>query len=89
MTKRPRRSNPRGVTAFDVKMGERIRMLRKSKNLSQQELGDGLGISFQQVQKYEAGSNRISCERLVDIAEELATTPHKILGWNGSKRGQV
>lgn len=53
----------------DVHVGKRIRSCRVSLGISQQRLGEDLGISFQQVQKYENGSNRVSASRLYQISE--------------------
>ena len=58
----------RGVGAVDRHIGGRIRALRNLKEMSQEELGDALGVSFQQVQKYEKGMNRVSGGRLLQIA---------------------
>ncbi len=55
----------------DVHIGRRVRERRVAMGLSQSELAEGLGISFQQVQKYESGANRISGSRLWDIAQLL------------------
>ena len=55
----------------DKKIGKKIRQLRKGWGLSQSELAEKIGISFQQVQKYENGSTRISVMRLQQISEAL------------------
>ena len=55
----------------DIHVGSRIRMRRVMLGLSQEKLGDGLGITFQQVQKYEKGSNRVGASRLQRISEVL------------------
>jgi transcriptional regulator with XRE-family HTH domain len=55
----------------DVHIGRRMRERRVQMGLSQSELAEGLGISFQQVQKYESGANRISGSRLWDISKLL------------------
>ncbi|MGR6431048.1 helix-turn-helix domain-containing protein [Rhizobium sp. PAMB 3174] len=55
----------------DVIVGRNVRILRTQKGISQTELADAIGITFQQVQKYEKGSNRISASRLHQIAEFL------------------
>jgi transcriptional regulator with XRE-family HTH domain len=55
----------------DRHVGERIRVRRTELGLTQEELARQLGISYQQVQKYETGANRISAGRLYEIAEEL------------------
>jgi transcriptional regulator with XRE-family HTH domain len=54
--------------AVDVHVGNRVRMRRLMLDMSQETLGEALGISFQQVQKYEKGKNRISASRLQHIA---------------------
>jgi transcriptional regulator with XRE-family HTH domain len=55
----------------DAEIGRRVRTLRLQRGLSQTKLGDNLGLTFQQVQKYEKGVNRISAGRLQKIAEVL------------------
>lgn len=63
-----------GVTnnnAIDVHVGRRVRLRRTLLGMSQEQLGESLNITFQQVQKYERGSNRISASRLWDIAQIL------------------
>jgi transcriptional regulator with XRE-family HTH domain len=55
----------------DTEIAKRVRALRLERGLSQTELGEVLGVTFQQVQKYERGTNRISAGRLYRIAEVL------------------
>jgi len=55
----------------DIKIGEKIKQARKSWGLSQMELAERLGISFQQIQKYEKDATRISVIRLHQISEAL------------------
>ena len=55
----------------DVYIGSQIRAARLERGISQTELGVVIGISFQQVQKYENGSNRISAGALFELAEFL------------------
>ena len=55
----------------DIELGKRIRLRRVEQKISQAELGDKLGVSFQQVQKYEKGVNRIGAGRLQRISEAL------------------
>jgi transcriptional regulator with XRE-family HTH domain len=62
---------PRTSDPIDVYVGTRVRARRKQLSMSQTILADGLGVSFQQVQKYEKGTNRISAARLARIAEML------------------
>jgi transcriptional regulator with XRE-family HTH domain len=78
-SKGPRK--PRTSTGTDREIGLRLRSIRLDHNMSQDELATKLDISFQQVQKYEKGANRISAGRLLQIAKVLGTTPHEILGW--------
>jgi len=61
----------RSTTEFDRLIGQRLRKLRLAKGLTQDGLGKRIGISFQQIQKYENGSNRISASRLNEIAASL------------------
>src|SRR5262245_6678965 len=56
---------------IDKHVGSRVRMRRMMLSMSQEKLGDGLGLTFQQVQKYEKGSNRIGASRLQQIAHIL------------------
>jgi transcriptional regulator with XRE-family HTH domain len=60
-----------GPHRLDVAIGQRVRERRRGIGLSQQELAEALGVSFQQVQKYERGANRISFSRLVEVAGAL------------------
>jgi transcriptional regulator with XRE-family HTH domain len=55
----------------DKKLGEKIRTRRIAAGMSQDELGEALGVSFQQIQKYEKGVNRVSAVRLEQIAKTL------------------
>jgi transcriptional regulator with XRE-family HTH domain len=55
----------------DIYVGSRVRMRRKMMGMSQEKLGERLGITFQQIQKYEKGTNRIGASRLQKIAEIL------------------
>jgi len=57
----------------DKYVGSRVRMRRIMLGMSQEKLGDALGLTFQQVQKYEKGANRVSASRLTHIAEVLQT----------------
>ncbi|WP_212112933.1 helix-turn-helix domain-containing protein [Bartonella queenslandensis] len=53
---------------IDISIGKRIRQRRISMGLSQKELGNHLGVSFQQIQKYEKGANLVSAKCLLEIA---------------------
>lgn len=61
----------RETTALDAKIGAAIRSAREGAGLSQQALAGKLGITFQQIQKYEKGANRVAASRLYDIARAL------------------
>ena len=78
----PAKLNMRRVGGQDAEIGRRIRLLRSERDMSQEALGDELGVSFQQIQKYEKGTNRVSCSRIMEIARVLTTTPHELMGWN-------
>ena len=56
---------------IDVHVGNRVRMRRMLVGMSQEKLGDALGLTFQQVQKYEKGANRVSASRLYQMAASL------------------
>jgi transcriptional regulator with XRE-family HTH domain len=56
---------------IDKEIGSRMRMRRMLIGMSQEKLGEMLGLTFQQVQKYEKGTNRISVGRMIDIARVL------------------
>ena len=64
-------SNKRRAGVEDVEIGRKIRTLRLERSLSQSHLAHGMGLSFQQLQKYESGANRVSAGRLQRIAELL------------------
>lgn len=69
-----------GPHPIDVAVGARVRERRILKGLSQEKLGDAIGLTFQQVQKYERGYNRISSSRLTEIAGVLECRPSELLG---------
>jgi transcriptional regulator with XRE-family HTH domain len=67
----PRRRRGGGPHPIDVHVGARIRVRRTLLGLSQEKLGEMIGLTFQQVQKYERGSNRVGASRLFDLARVL------------------
>jgi len=67
--------NDNGPDPVDSHVGKRLRMLRKLKSISQEKLAQALGLTFQQVQKYERADNRIGASRLYHIAEALGVAP--------------
>jgi transcriptional regulator with XRE-family HTH domain len=82
-------AKPRANTPDDKEIGVRLRTIRIDHKMSQEQLGTSLGVSFQQVQKYERGTNRISASRIMQIAKILKTTPHELMGWDSGKLGDV
>jgi transcriptional regulator with XRE-family HTH domain len=66
---------PKVSNIVDVYVGARLRMRRTMLGMSQSRLGELLGVTFQQVQKYEKGSNRISASRLQHTARVLEVSP--------------
>jgi transcriptional regulator with XRE-family HTH domain len=60
-----------GPNPIDVHVGARIRLRRKFLDISQSKLADALGLTFQQVQKYERGTNRVSASKLFEIGRFL------------------
>jgi transcriptional regulator with XRE-family HTH domain len=72
MKKAKRKSaSPRSSNAIDEFIGGRMRERRQALGISQTDLGKMLGVSFQQIQKYENGRNRVSAGRLFDICKAL------------------
>ena len=59
---------------IDIYVGKRVRFKRKMVGLTQSDLGDKVGLTFQQIQKYEKGENRISASKLYQIAQALHTS---------------
>ena len=72
----------------DVAVGARVRTARVARGLSQAALAEQLGLTFQQVQKYERGANRISASKLVQIAETLELAPAEFLEGLDSQSAQ-
>ena len=71
------------VSAVDKAIGLRLKTFRMQRRLSQTALGDKLGVTFQQVQKYENGTNRLSSAKLILLCDLLHVKPEQILG-NGT-----
>ncbi|WP_114395751.1 helix-turn-helix domain-containing protein [Oleisolibacter albus] len=65
---RPRLGKPNPV---DIHVGSRVRLRRTLLGMSQEKLGEAIGLTFQQVQKYERGANRIGASRLFDLSRVL------------------
>jgi transcriptional regulator with XRE-family HTH domain len=64
-------ANKKQPNPIDIHVGSRIRLRRTMLGMSQEKLGEALGITFQQVQKYEKGTNRVGASRLQNIAAIL------------------
>jgi transcriptional regulator with XRE-family HTH domain len=74
-----------GPDPIDVAVGARIRIRRRWLGFSQTQLATALGITFQQVQKYERGANRVSASMLVKIASKLETSVAALVGEDGQQ----
>lgn len=72
-TKRRGKTETGDPHPVDIHVGDKLRLMRTLRGLSQTELAGKVGLTFQQVQKYESGANRISASRLWEIAEALDT----------------
>ncbi|MBZ4138364.1 helix-turn-helix transcriptional regulator [Agrobacterium sp. GD03638] len=70
---------------IDIEVGSRIRLQRHLKGISQVAFGEALGVTFQQVQKYEKGTNRVSASRLSDVARILG---QPVSYFFGNEQGQ-
>ncbi|MCW8060546.1 helix-turn-helix domain-containing protein [Agrobacterium tumefaciens] len=62
------KKKPKTPDPIDIEVGARIKMQRRVLGISQGTLADSLGVTFQQVQKYEKGTNRVSASRLQNVA---------------------
>src|SRR5437879_5133240 len=80
--------NVKSPDHVDVEVGQRIRIQRNALGLSQTELADHLGVTFQQVQKYEKGVNRVGVGRLTKIAKALRLPVTTLLGTDDSFGGK-
>lgn len=65
---------------IDVRLGARVRVMREERSVTQAQLAQAIGVTFQQVQKYERGVNRVSVSRLIKMAEALDTTAADLIG---------
>jgi len=62
-------------TNFNIILGKKIREIRRSQEISLNKLAEQMGVSYQQLQKYETGANRISAEKLFEVAQFLGVAP--------------
>lgn len=79
----------RGVQEADVIMGERIRARRNQLGMSQDDLGKALGVSFQQIQKYEKGTNRVSTGRIFQICKTFDCSISDLTEGMGGKEAKI
>lgn len=75
--RRRRQAASRAPVNVDFHVGRQIRIRRVLQGLSQAALAESLGVSFQQIQKYERGANRISAGHLFELARTLSCTPNE------------
>ncbi|UPT61465.1 MAG: helix-turn-helix domain-containing protein [Hyphomonadaceae bacterium JAD_PAG50586_4] len=80
--------NARTPTGIDAQLGARIRARRGEIGMSQEQLAGAIGVSFQQVQKYEKGINRVAASTLVDICDALDLAPAGLLPPSAGAAGQ-
>jgi transcriptional regulator with XRE-family HTH domain len=73
-------SNKRNTAEIESLIGERIRFRRMQVGMSQEQLGTALGVTFQQIQKYERGANRVSASMLSRIATTLQAPVSEMFG---------
>jgi transcriptional regulator with XRE-family HTH domain len=74
----------RRIRGDDVAIGARLRVARLAANLSQIKLSEQIGVSFQQIQKYEKGTNRLSGGTVMAVCKALKLEPNYLLGWNST-----
>ena len=74
---------------IDIAVGARIRLLRKVRGLSQQALAEAAGVTFQQIQKYERGANRVSASMLSRIADTLDAPVAEMYGEASPASGAI
>ena len=95
MARRQRKSSGRMASKgypnpIDVHVGSRIRLRRTLLGISQTALAEAIGLTFQQVQKYEKGANRVSSSRLVDMANALdVSVPYFFEEMSATVQGQT
>jgi len=72
-------ATPRKCTEVDTQIGDRLRGLRQKTGMSQADLGHCIGVSFQQIQKYEAGKNRVAVSTMLALADHLGISASRFL----------
>ena len=81
---KPKKPREKVANEIDEGIGHRLKSFRLAAKMPQEQLGKSLGVTFQQIQKYEKGKNRLSGSRLIKAAETLKVSPTQLLGANGS-----
>ena len=93
MARSKQKQQPKQVTAAEKLIGERIAAFRKMRGISQGALGEAVGVTFQQVQKYEKGTNRASAGRLQQMAGVLGVPLisffDDVAGEDGPVQGEI
>jgi transcriptional regulator with XRE-family HTH domain len=79
----------KAVNPIDEAVGVRIRLLRQRRKMSQSELGKALDVTFQQVQKYEKGTNRVGASRLQMVADALNVPIAELFGGTASNTSRA
>jgi transcriptional regulator with XRE-family HTH domain len=74
---------------IDKKIGSLIRMQRAKLGMTQTDLGNALGVTFQQIQKYENGANAVASTRISDLCAALEMTPNDLFGVSSKMDGEV
>jgi len=74
---------------IDKKIGSVIRMQRAKLRMSQGELGKGLGVTFQQIQKYENGTNAVASTRIPDLCRIIEISPNDLFGVSARMNSEV
>ena len=68
------------TSEIDFQIGQAIANIRQIRGMSQSDLGEALDVTFQQVQKYEKGQNRLSVVALIKVCRKLEISPMEIIG---------
>ena len=79
-TKKKAKGKKLDLHSIDVRVGKRIKEIRLLREMSQKDLAEQIGVRFQQVQKYETASNRVSASRLFVIAKALDVGVEELFG---------
>ncbi len=67
------------ASVFDVRLGRRLREVRALRQVTQEQLAEAVGVTSQQIQKYESGRNRMAAERVMQCARYLDVSPYYLM----------